>query len=247
MEGNTFDYAMLTFDNMNGDSTAASVQVKGNTFNVSGSAISNVTWSTPAVLTMQDVQVEGNTFNMDSGEYAVNVRFGDPATGMFRLKDNTYGSGLAVKFDKEKYFANQEATLYAEVDGETTSSVGLKELYYGSNKIDTANNTISNLGYVRFSLDRDLDLSLIGSKADIRIYTEYSTDNGGSWIREPYFRNKWFTGYLTNEDSGVRYPRDAVVGGEDIVPAGARVSTNETKVGTRYPDLYAAVEATTHM
>lgn len=245
VEGNTFDYAMLTFDSMNGDSTAASVQVKGNTFNVSGSAISNVTWSTPAVLTMQDVLVEGNTFNMDSGEYAVNVRFGNPATGMFRLKDNTYGEGLAVKFDKEKYFANQEATLYAEVDGETTSSVGLKELYYGSNKIDPANNTISNMGYVRFSLDRDLDLTPFGSKADIRIYTEYSTDNGGSWIREPYSRNKLFTEYLTDEDTGAKYPKSFLANEGNIVPAGARVSTNETKVGTRYPDLYAAVEATT--
>ena len=192
-----------------------------------------------------NVLVEGNTFNMDSGEYAVNVRFGNPATGMFRLKDNTYGSGLAVKFDKEKYFANQEATLYAEVDGETTSSVGLKELYYGSNKIDPANNTISNMGYVRFSLDRDLDLTPFGSKADIRIYTEYSTDNGGSWIREPYSRNKLFTEYLTDEDTGAKYPKSFLANEGNIVPAGARVSTNETKVGTRYPDLYAAVEATT--
>jgi|GEM_PF-4416689 len=113
-----------------------------------------------------------------------------------------------------------------------------------SNSVDTTNNTISNFGWFAVKFDSPLDLSA-GSKGNLAINYEFSTDNGATWEQAKkadgtvFFKDKAWTGYLNRED-GTKYPG---ANSGDIIPAGVIIDSNETKVGERAANAYSAIIA----
>jgi|GEM_PF-3375533 len=123
---------------------------------------------------------------------------------------------------------------------------------YGSNRL--SGNSIGNMGFMVFDVNFDLDLTP-GTGKYIEIAVQYApqndadpetTFNANEVVKRTSLWGGIFVGAdkVTGAETGERYPIAFDSGyTSNIIPAGTRISTNETSVQSRYSDLFTAVQA----
>lgn len=246
----------ICFDSMD---TATSVQINKNKFSIATGgayAIGNQTWSNPATLHMADVYVNGNTFNTGSGVAILRNRM----MGTFYLDaNNKFGSmdltaaSLSKKIDSTPHAgltAEQVAQRVVAIvsdNGKAVTPVSYSDLKSGSNGL--SGDTINNFGYLEFKMSRDVDFS----KAFASIGHKYNT-NGGEWSQVYTYRSTtWGSGVLSYYPKGESfhyaypkgYDKDTdTLKYANVAPANQVINTNETKVKSRFPVLFNAINAT---
>ena len=158
----------------------------------------------------------------------------------------------AIKFDAPSAVVNIAGTLVFDGAIESTSDTtvnklsNFKMISFGGNPFNTSGNF--NMGAFAFELAKPMDISLasLANGNGIMIDVQMSLDDKATWISHNVRSSGWSG--IFEIDGANKYPKLTETDPEyidDVLPAGVILRGNETRVNTRYSDIYNAIKDST--